>query len=100
MKRNMKVIRAILEAIDSNEDYSLVDEDIQDYLIEHEVIDSQDAIQSIINYHIMLCYDNDLITRCDSAEGFSGCLRLTWFGHDFLNEISKNRSAKSSALRM
>ena len=86
MKRDMKIVRLILEAAESySENIQVPRAFIYDTVIEK--LGTENPNNDLILYNIILLIDNGYLYDYDSA--YNVTLRLTWDGHDLLDKLRK-----------
>lgn len=89
MKRDMKLIREMLLAIESTPAGKL-------YAIEDDPIEGHDI--ATLQGHLRLLDDAGFVAKIHLTRGGGGCSGLTWAGHEFL-DASRSPSVWAKAMK-
>lgn len=78
MKRNLELVKDILQAFEDSEYSNLAKEDVKlknDYEIKE------------VNYHLSIMYEAGLLAESPQPDNRTG-YKLTWYGHDYLEQLT------------
>ena len=91
MKRDMEMVTRILRAIEAtNADFL----SFPTHAINKYTNDDPFISDDVIHYHIWLCYDAGFAVP-NNAHGYYNP-RLTWAGHNFLDELNDAQEAREN----